>query len=187
MNGEINSNEITGEVYSPLKIDKTLTKECMCADAKATGDALALKVNATDIVDNLDSNDATKLLSARQGKELRKLIERVKDAKVIDNLWKDTKITCNKAICYQSGKVCSFIFDFTTNAEIDMNKVTLFAGLPKPIVDIEVAICSATDNKAYCLGVYSTDTVSEGIIATANVSNIPADTRLFGVITYITE
>ena len=34
------SNEIKGKVYSPLAIDKTLTQEYMCADAKATGDAI---------------------------------------------------------------------------------------------------------------------------------------------------
>ena len=33
-------NEIKGKVYSPLAIDKTLTQEYMCADAKATGDAI---------------------------------------------------------------------------------------------------------------------------------------------------
>lgn len=31
---------ITGKVISPLLIDKTLTKEYMCAEAKATGDAI---------------------------------------------------------------------------------------------------------------------------------------------------
>lgn len=31
---------ITGKVISPLQVDKTLTKEYMCAEAKATGDAI---------------------------------------------------------------------------------------------------------------------------------------------------
>lgn len=34
------NNTIKGKVISPLAIDKTLTKEYMCADAKATGDAI---------------------------------------------------------------------------------------------------------------------------------------------------
>jgi hypothetical protein len=34
------SNTIKGKVISPLSIDRTLTKEYMCADAKATGDAI---------------------------------------------------------------------------------------------------------------------------------------------------
>ena len=36
----MSTNEIKGKVYSPLAIDKTLTQEYMCADAKATGDAI---------------------------------------------------------------------------------------------------------------------------------------------------
>ena len=31
---------LSGKVYSPLAIDKTLTQEYKCADAKATGDAI---------------------------------------------------------------------------------------------------------------------------------------------------
>jgi hypothetical protein len=47
----MSTNEIKGKVYSPLAIDKTLTKEYMCADAKATGDAIAQAVNEVSKVE----------------------------------------------------------------------------------------------------------------------------------------
>ena len=42
------STTIKGKVLSPLAIDTTLTKEYMCADAKATGDAIEQLRQATE-------------------------------------------------------------------------------------------------------------------------------------------
>jgi hypothetical protein len=62
-------------LYNPPKIDKTLTKEDYCADAKATGDELAKRVGYTDIADNVSTQDTNKVLSARQGVLLQKKID----------------------------------------------------------------------------------------------------------------
>ena len=60
-----------------LFVDTTLTKKGMSAEAKATGDALATKVNITDIVDDLTSVADDKPLSANQGRILKKQIDEI--------------------------------------------------------------------------------------------------------------
>ena len=65
---------LRGTIRYVPKVDETLTKKGYSADAKVTGDALAERVRFNDIVDNLTTDDATKVASARQvfliGKQL---------------------------------------------------------------------------------------------------------------------
>lgn len=77
MDGNIEKMQsLTGRIKS-LAIDTTLTKKGMCAEAKATGEALATKLNITDIVDELTSVASDKPLSANQGRVLKKQIDEI--------------------------------------------------------------------------------------------------------------
>lgn len=153
----MSTNEIKGKVYSPLVIDKTLTQEYMCADAKATGDAI---------------------------KKLDEDVTKVKEIETF-NLWADINITSTRGICYKSGKVCVVVFDFTTNQTISKEGIPMYADLPTP-KDNVVFVAHTMDGAAYWLGVYPTETVSKGILTTSYVNDIPSGTRLFGTVTYIT-
>lgn len=65
---------LRGTIRYVPKVDETLTKKGYSADAKVTGDALAERVRFNDIADNLTTDDAKKVASARQvfliGKQL---------------------------------------------------------------------------------------------------------------------
>lgn len=69
-----NLNVLKGKIssLSPYAVDHTLSVSGSAADAKAVGDALEKKVGFTDIVDNLNTNDANLPLSAKQGVEIKK-------------------------------------------------------------------------------------------------------------------
>ena len=71
-----NLKVLKGKISSlaPYAVDHTLSVEGSAAEAKAVGDALEKKVSFTDIVDNLNTNDAELPLSAKQGVELKKSI-----------------------------------------------------------------------------------------------------------------
>lgn len=72
-----NLNCLKGKIRSlaPYAVDPTLAVEGAAADAKAAGDAISKKANAADIVDNLTTDDAKKMLSAKQGKVLKQSID----------------------------------------------------------------------------------------------------------------
>lgn len=65
---------LRGTIRYVPKVDDTLTKKGYSADAKVTGDAIAERVRFNDIADNLTTDDAKKVASARQvfliGKQL---------------------------------------------------------------------------------------------------------------------
>ena len=151
------SNTIKGKVLSPLAIDKTLTKEYACAEAKATGDAIS------------------------------KVIEDIAKAGEVEtiNLWTEPNISSIKSVCYKNGKICTVVFDFTTTQTISKSGIPLYADLPTPKDNI-VFVVHTMDGVPYWLGVYPTETVSKGILSTAYVNDIPSGTRLFGTVTYIT-
>lgn len=78
LSGRVATDEkkvLRGKIRHVPVIDKTLSKENRCADAKATGDALETRVKKVDIVDNLTSDATDKPLSAKQGAELKKMID----------------------------------------------------------------------------------------------------------------
>lgn len=75
IDGNVTGKSIKGKITSIPKVDTTLSKEGQCAESKATGEALNNKVNLRDIADNLTTADASKVLSANQGVELKKLID----------------------------------------------------------------------------------------------------------------
>lgn len=64
-------NMLKGKIVTIPKPDKTLSKEGVPADAKTVGDALAARVRAVDIVNDLVSDSIDKPLSAAQGKVLK--------------------------------------------------------------------------------------------------------------------
>lgn len=68
-------NELKGKIVRIPKVDDTLSREGYAADAKKTGDALNEKVNKSDVVDNLTTDDETKPLSARQGTVIKKQLD----------------------------------------------------------------------------------------------------------------
>lgn len=59
---------------SPYAVDKTLSVNGASADAKMTGDELAKRVKTSDIADNLTTDSADKVLSAKQGKALKNAV-----------------------------------------------------------------------------------------------------------------
>lgn len=74
-----NLNVLKGKISSlaPYAVDPTLSQEGSAAEAKAVGDALEKKVGFTDIVDNLNTNDADLPLSAKQGVALKNSISQL--------------------------------------------------------------------------------------------------------------
>lgn len=81
MEGNAEANTILprlqGKVTKIPEADTTFSKEGYFADAKATGEALAKKVNSADIVNNLLTASAEKPLSAEMGKKLKEQIDDV--------------------------------------------------------------------------------------------------------------
>ena len=78
VNGTVSTGEtknLKGKIHAVPVIDVTLTKRDQCAEAKATGEALEARVKKVDIVDNLTSDAADKPLSAKQGAELKRMID----------------------------------------------------------------------------------------------------------------
>ena len=75
-----NQNVLRGKIksLSPYAIDPTLSVEGASADAKAVGEALDKKVAYMDIVDDLTTNDSERVLSAKQGVELKKSVENLR-------------------------------------------------------------------------------------------------------------
>lgn len=69
---------LKGKLSQIPSIDKTLSISGQSADAKVTGDALARKVNVSNIVDNCTTDAGNKPLSARQGVELQRQIDELK-------------------------------------------------------------------------------------------------------------
>ena len=92
MDGNIEKMQsLTGKIKS-LAIDKTLTKKGMCAEAEATGKALAKKVNTADIVDELTSVAEDKPLSANQGRLLKKQIDEIDPHNAENVIYGDTNV-----------------------------------------------------------------------------------------------
>lgn len=74
MEGYTNSIPLLeGKVQNIPKPDKTLKREGFPAEAKAVGEALNKKIDAEDIVNNVETEDAGKPLSAAMGKYLAEL------------------------------------------------------------------------------------------------------------------
>ena len=78
LSGNIASEDtkvVRGKIHRVPAVDTTLLKQGYAADAKATGDAIEARVKKADIVDSLTSDETDKPLSARQGAELKKMID----------------------------------------------------------------------------------------------------------------
>lgn len=180
---------IVGKIQSIPIVDATLSILGRCADAKVVGDKFKdmdeKKVNKSDIVNNLVTDETEKPLSANMGKELKKQIDdtntAMKTVKTI-NLWVEPNVNAIKSVCYQCGKVCTVVFDFTTVQEISASGIPIFADLPKPVNDLTFEVHDMNNKVPYWLGLYDS-----GHISTAYVNNIPVNTRLFGAFTYIAE
>lgn len=92
MDGNIEKMQsLTGRIKG-FGIDKTLTKKGMCAEAEATGKALATKVNITEIVDDLTSVADDKPLSANQGRVLKKQIDDIDPHYAENVIYSDTNV-----------------------------------------------------------------------------------------------
>ena len=92
MDGNIEKMQsLTGRIKG-LGIDKTLTKKGMCAEAEATGKALATKVSITDIVDDFLSVATDKPLSANQGRLLKKQIDDIDPHYAENVIYGDTNV-----------------------------------------------------------------------------------------------
>lgn len=124
MDGNIEKMQsLTGRIKA-LAIDTTLTKKGMCAEAKATGEALATKVNITDIVDDLTSVADDKPLSANQGRLLKKQIDEIDPHYAENVIYDDTnvkdaldKVSNAENIAYNEKSVQGAIDELNTNVE----------------------------------------------------------------------
>lgn len=76
-----NLNVLKGKIRSlaPYAVDPTLSVEGSAADAKTVGDELEKKVSYADIVDNLNTSDSDKPLSAKQGVTLRNSVDSLRN------------------------------------------------------------------------------------------------------------
>lgn len=78
--GSMNQKEIKGRVsLYKVTVDKSLTKAGQAADAKITGDALDARVKRAEIADNLTTDNPLKVLSARQGVELKRQVDELRE------------------------------------------------------------------------------------------------------------
>lgn len=97
-----NLNCLKGKIASlaPYAVDPTLSEEGSAAEAKAVGDALEKKVSFTDIVDNLNTSDADRVLSAKQGVQLKQNIEnlRLSTSESISNMEHDMDVLENSVM-----------------------------------------------------------------------------------------
>jgi hypothetical protein len=88
MTGNIEPKEdartLKGKIAQIPIIDTTLSKSGYSADAKVTGDALKRKVNVSDIIDNLETANSEKPLSAKQGFLLKTQIDEIRE--IVNNL-----------------------------------------------------------------------------------------------------
>lgn len=75
IDGTVNGKGIKGKITKIPQIDKTLSLADQAAEAKATGEALDKKVDKASIADNVTTADAAKVLSAKQGVDLKALID----------------------------------------------------------------------------------------------------------------
>lgn len=77
----VNKNTDITSTYTTDMVDKTKVPNVSAMDAllAIVNTSLALKINIADIIDNLSSNDATKPLSAKQGKALKDLVDAKQD------------------------------------------------------------------------------------------------------------
>lgn len=91
-NAEANNTmqELKGKILLIPQVDETFTKKGYSADAKLTGEALEKKLDKTSIVDVLTSEDKDKPLSAKQGNELRKMIQGKEDSEAANQGYDNT-------------------------------------------------------------------------------------------------
>ena len=154
MDGNIEKMQsLTGRIKG-LGIDKTLTKKGMCAEAEATGKALATKVSITDIVDDLLSVATDKPLSANQGRLLKKQIDEI-DPHYAENVnFNNTGSGLNANNVHEALlkvktiEVNSPVLEATPNAIGGFTGIVdITESLPNNVVAIIPMICHhATDN-----------------------------------------
>ena len=77
LENNVEYNELRGKIHVIPTVDETLTKKGHSADAKKTGDELALRVKTSDIVNSLDSNAVDMPASAYSVKRLKELIDNI--------------------------------------------------------------------------------------------------------------
>ena len=120
MNGNLkNLQSLTGKIKS-FRIDTTLTKKGMCAEAEATGKALATKVSITDIVDDLLSVASDKPLSANQGRLLKKQIDEIDPHYAENVVYDNTNV--KSAIDGIVNKSVKVFIGKSTSLEVDLNE-----------------------------------------------------------------
>ena len=73
--GNMNPQKLLGKVKTIRQTDRSLMKSGYAADAKVTGEALEARVKKVDIVNDLETEDSNKPLSAMQGVALKELID----------------------------------------------------------------------------------------------------------------
>jgi len=110
---------------------------------------------ATEVVDNLDSDKTTASLSAKQGKALKNLIDNITVPGVIDNLTSDD---ADKVLSAKQGKILKNMVDNITVPSVvdDLNSDNTTSALSakqgkalKALVDGKITP-PPNDGKVYC-------------------------------------
>lgn len=192
---------LNGDVRTIPLIDKTLTNEGQCADAKKTGDAFAahealihdnsdaIAANAASIQTLREELGEHGTLIADHTKKIGELEEAKNDIEVLKNGLALSTVTATPVVdtgvngvefpCYKIGQLCVIAFKAVTRQEVSANSV-IYTGLPKPLCPLYFYAGDFSD----IMHQFEVDTEGDyGVIK--NVSELTGTNRYEGTVTYI--
>lgn len=144
----VNKNTDVTSTYTEDMLDKTKIPDVAALDAllAIVKTALALKVNTSDIIDTLTSSDATKPLSAKQGKVLKDAVDSKNDQlqfaemPIADIAW------LGKVLQYSGPTGSAYTKGCFYECKYDNDTTTYYWDLIKYSTDIDTQLDSSSGN-----------------------------------------